>query len=99
MFGLDQSVKTYLVELCAKREDGQEAKAYMKLFLNDPPRNGTCTITPSVGVVTESNFQVTCSGWIDEDGIESYRIYGDSFLLIYGNINEFNILRKSLTDE
>lgn len=76
MFDLDKTVKTYLVELYAKREDGQEARAYMKLFLNDPPRNGTCTISPSVGVATEVNFQVTCSGWIDEDGIESYRVYG-----------------------
>lgn len=76
IFDLDKTVKTYLVELYAKREDGQEASAYMKLFLNDPPRNGTCTISPSVGVATEVNFQVTCSGWIDEDGIESYRVYG-----------------------
>lgn len=76
MFDLDTTVKTYMVELYVKREDGQEARAYMKLFLNDPPRNGTCTISPSVGVATEVNFQVTCSGWIDEDGIESYRVYG-----------------------
>ncbi|XP_061175461.1 uncharacterized protein LOC133184410 [Saccostrea echinata] len=97
MFDLDKTVKTYLVELHAKREDGQQAKAYMKLFLNDPPRNGTCTISPIVGVATVAIFEVTCSGWIDEDGIDSYRIYvtfkddPQERLIIYGSVSSYSV--------
>jgi hypothetical protein len=43
--------------------------------INQPPYNGSCSISPLNGT-TSSLFNVSCSDWFDEDGIEDYSLYG-----------------------
>jgi hypothetical protein len=46
-------------------------------FLNTDnlPDGGTCSVTPSRGKVIETPFQITCSGWGDEDSPLWYEYY------------------------
>jgi hypothetical protein len=43
--------------------------------VNQPPSNGTCSITPRNGTVN-TLFTIVCSDWTDEDGIKDYAFYG-----------------------
>ena len=44
-------------------------------MINQPPRNGSCSIAPSNGT-TSTLFTVLCPDWFDEDGIKDYSVYG-----------------------
>ena len=43
-------------------------------MINSPPRNGSCSISPSNGT-TLTLFSVSCPDWFDEDGIKDYSLY------------------------
>ncbi len=43
--------------------------------INKGPENGLCTIDPSEGTIN-TLFNITCSNWIDTDGIKDYLFYG-----------------------
>ena len=42
--------------------------------INQPPENGSCSITPQNGTTT-TLFTITCKDWKDENGIKDYTIY------------------------
>ncbi|CAF1035223.1 unnamed protein product [Adineta ricciae] len=46
----------------------------MNFKVNTPPQNGSCTISPINGT-TSTLFTITCSQWIDDDGIQDYSFY------------------------
>lgn len=47
------------------------------LKTNQPPYNGTCTISNTTGYPLETNFTVNCMKWIDDDGyITQYEYWG-----------------------
>ena len=39
--------------------------------MNDPPRNGSCSISPATGDLL-SEFSLVCRDWFDENGIQDY---------------------------
>jgi len=43
-------------------------------YRNEPPSNGSCSITPLNGT-TNTSFTVLCSDWLDDDGIKDYSIH------------------------
>ena len=47
----------------------------IRFSINSPPQNGTCTIDQTSGT-TMTLFQLSCSNWIDSDGIQDYLFYG-----------------------
>jgi len=47
----------------------------VRFTINSPPQNGTCTIDQTNGT-TMTLFQITCSNWVDSDGIQDYSFYG-----------------------
>ncbi len=49
----------------------------VQFTVNSPPANGTCTTDQTNGTTT-TLFQLTCSNWIDSDGIQDYSFYGMS---------------------
>jgi hypothetical protein len=60
------------------------------LKTNQSPYNGTCQIDNYVGYPLETNFTITCSRWIDDDGyITQYEFWGESK---YKSINIYEIL-------
>ena len=46
----------------------------IRFSINSPPNNGTCSIDQTNGT-TMTLFQLTCSNWIDSDGVEDYLFY------------------------
>ncbi len=49
----------------------------VRFTINSPPANGTCTTNQTNGT-TITLFQITCSNWMDSDGIQDYSFYGMS---------------------
>ncbi|CAM4924059.1 unnamed protein product [Rotaria socialis] len=47
----------------------------LNFIINQPPENGTCSISPLNGT-TSSLFTINCLGWIDDDDIKDYSFYG-----------------------
>jgi hypothetical protein len=46
--------------------------------INQPPSNGSCSITPHNGTL-DTLFTIVCSNFTDEDGIKDYAFYGRSW--------------------
>ncbi|CAF4038351.1 unnamed protein product, partial [Adineta steineri] len=45
----------------------------LNFIINQPPCNGSCSITPLNGTTT-SLFDISCPDWFDEDGIRDYAV-------------------------
>lgn len=39
----------------------------MNVFVNAPPQNGFCGVTPTAGIALETEFKVSCDKWSDDD--------------------------------
>jgi hypothetical protein len=46
----------------------------MNFIINQPPRNGSCSINPLNGT-TDTLFTISCLNWFDEYGIKDYSLY------------------------
>ena len=46
----------------------------LSFLINQPPSNGSCTISPWNGTTT-TLFTVSCLDWYDEDGIKDYSLF------------------------
>jgi hypothetical protein len=55
----------------------ETSSSALNFVINQPPRNGSCSIAPFNGT-TSTSFSITCSNWVDADGIEDYSIYSMS---------------------
>ena len=51
------------------------ASSAINFVINQPPKNGNCTINPLNGT-TSTLFTISCLNWFDEDGIKDYSFYG-----------------------
>jgi hypothetical protein len=47
----------------------------LNFVINQPPQNGSCSITPSNGTTT-TLFTISCPNWFDTDGIKDYSLFG-----------------------
>ncbi|CAF0739918.1 unnamed protein product [Adineta ricciae] len=56
----------------------------LNFIINQPPQNGSCSITPPNGTIT-TVFTVNCSDWHDDDEIKDYSVYVKS---LTGNSSE-----------
>ncbi|CAF4213124.1 unnamed protein product, partial [Adineta steineri] len=52
----------------------QASSSALNFVINQPPINGSCSISPYNGT-TSTSFNISCSNWFDEDGIKDYSIY------------------------
>ena len=52
----------------------EQTTSALNFQINQPPRNGSCSISPLNGTTT-TPFTVSCPSWFDEDGIQDYSIY------------------------
>ena len=63
--------------------------AQYSVITDMPPSGGSCVVSPSEGVVIETKFLISCTGWKDEDSplwyefFFKHRTYGP-MLLFYG---------------
>jgi hypothetical protein len=68
-------VTKYQVSVTATTSSGVTGTAYTTFIINVPPSGGTCSITPNIGTVLQTTFDINCSGWSDSDGITEYQTY------------------------
>ena len=54
------------------------ASSAINFRINQPPRNGSCSINPLNGT-TSTLFTISCWNWFDEHGIQDYSLYGMYF--------------------
>ncbi|KAK3090920.1 hypothetical protein FSP39_015723 [Pinctada imbricata] len=52
---------------CTVNTDGKTADSTYYFTINEPPYNGTCTITPETGRASLDYFEIKCSSWKDEE--------------------------------
>ena len=52
----------------------QSTSSALNFIINQPPQNGSCSITPLNGTTT-TLFTISCSNWQDQDGIQDYSFY------------------------
>ncbi|UJR16137.1 hypothetical protein I4U23_003048 [Adineta vaga] len=68
----------------------------LNFIVNQPPRNGTCSISPLNGTIT-TVFTVSCSNWFDEDEIQDYALYGYTkdqsipTIIGFSSLSSFNV--------
>ena len=83
LFVSNGGVKYWRFEVIYRFSSMASGRSVMSFTVNDPPENGTCSISPSNGT-TSTEFTLECVNWVDTDGIQDYSLYGNgSLLLIY----------------
>lgn len=75
LFALFPNVTEYQVTITATTTNGATATAYTNLLINTPPKDGTCSISPTVGIVRQTTFTIDCNNWVDSDGIVEYQSF------------------------
>ncbi|OWF53241.1 Location of vulva defective 1 [Mizuhopecten yessoensis] len=69
------STDTFRISLTTNLTNGNMASTSLDIKVNMPPANGTCTVSPNTGQVTDTLFTLTCMDWEDLDGIEKYTFF------------------------
>ena len=54
----------------------ETSSSALNFIINQPPENGSCSITPLNGTIT-TLFTISCSNWEDQNGIEDYLFYSN----------------------
>ena len=57
----------------------EKSSSALNFLVNQPPRNGSCSIQPENGTTT-TPFVVSCPDWFDEDGVKDYSLLSSSSL-------------------
>lgn len=70
-------------------KDNSGVSSRYSVVTNIPPKDGSCIVSPSEGIVIETQFQITCTGWEDEDSPLWYEFFlrdpaSRPMLLFYG---------------
>ena len=53
------------------------SSTFLLIHVNFPPDHGTCDITPKIGTVLNTQFTISCSDFVDNDGfLVFYSFYG-----------------------
>jgi hypothetical protein len=52
----------------------ETSSSALNFIINQPPQNGSCSINPLNGTTT-TLFNLYCSDWQDQDGIQDYSVY------------------------
>lgn len=58
---------TYTVMLQAQNSGQVEEFAKYTFVTDSPPTRGLCVVSPERGTAIETEFQIVCSGWMDEE--------------------------------
>ena len=62
------TVGSYSFVLTAS-EPNSHSSATMTVVINQPPRNGYVSISPTTGVALNTSFSMLTSGWVDDPGV------------------------------
>ncbi|XP_071961517.1 polycystin-1-like [Antedon mediterranea] len=68
-------VTRYEIELVATDSDGVDGVAAIRIGINIPPDDGTCTCESPTTLTVGESVNITCDNWYDADGIGEYKVY------------------------
>jgi len=70
----------------------QTSTSALNFMINQPPENGSCSISPSNGTTT-TLFTISCSNWFDEDGIKDYSLYSvtNQLMIAFSSESSFKV--------
>jgi hypothetical protein len=57
------------------------------IFINKLPSGGSCSITPLSGILSVTDFTVTCLNWFDSDGYIKHYEFSGIFSQSYERLN------------
>jgi len=68
----------------------------LHFVINQPPQNGSCSISPSNGTTT-TLFSISCPDWFDEDGIKDYSLYSftNQLMIAFSSFSSFQVYLPS----
>jgi len=68
----------------------------LQFVINQPPQNGSCSISPSNGTIT-TLFEIACPNWFDEDGIKDYSLYSftNQLMIAFSSFSSFQVYLPS----
>jgi len=68
----------------------------LQFVINQPPENGSCSISPSNGTIT-TLFEIACPNWFDEDGIKDYSLYSlpNQLMIAFSSFSSFQVYLPS----
>ena len=67
------SRKYYRLAVIVQTMDGQQGMSALDISIASPLTRGTCSITPSNGILMRTFFKLSCSGWESDSKPLSYR--------------------------
>ena len=76
-YGLEElysKLYDYQLRFSVQAPGGDEGVAYVRVTLNAPPTKGNCSVNPLSGKA-DTKFNISCSGFDDDDGIKFYQFY------------------------
>ena len=60
---LKQQSFQYRLEVNVSQDEGPSGNAAYQFRMNDPPRHGNCTVTPTIGEALKTEFVFNCINW------------------------------------
>ena len=77
----------------------------LNFIINQPPSNGSCSISPKNGT-TSTSFNILCPNWFDEDGIKDYSFYvwttttsSHKMIIAFSSMSTFQVLLPAGDDQ
>ncbi|XP_065069836.1 uncharacterized protein LOC135694887 isoform X2 [Rhopilema esculentum] len=64
----------YTIKMKATALDGATYEQVYIVNVNEPPKNGSCTMSPNEGFAINTLFLVNCTGWTDPDVPLTYEV-------------------------
>jgi hypothetical protein len=78
------------------QSSSKRSSSSMSFLVNEPPSNGSCSISPSNGT-TSTVFNLICEYWMDPDTIKDYSLYswredlGEEILVVYSSVPQLSV--------
>ena len=66
----------YRVQVTITNAKGVSGSAFLRVQLNLPPHGGSCFVDPKTGDAMSTPFTMTCTNWVDSDGVKQTQFFG-----------------------
>lgn len=80
----------YIFEVHAM-QDNRVGSAQIILFINQPPRIGPCSISPTIGTQYSTLFSIVCQKEVSEDRQLTYDVLANGSTVFSSDENKFNV--------
>jgi len=95
LFLQNPTIQFWKFEVVYSFPNGTSTSA-LNFMINQPPQNGSCSISPSNGTIT-TLFTISCPNWFDEDGIKDYSLFSltNQLMIAFSSFSSFQVYLPS----